>query len=513
MSDPGPPDTGEHARHGTGERAHYGTGPPRVRFAPSPTGHLHVGGARTALFNYLLARKAGGSFVLRIEDTDRERSSDEMTRSILDAMDWLGLDFDEGPYHQADGLERHRADAHRLLEIGAAYRCFCPPPPGRAGRPDAEACGCATLSRAEGEARAAGGEAFALRFRVPEGETVWDDVVHGRRAVANEHVRDFVLLRSDGTPVYNLAVVSDDIEMGITLVLRGDDHLSNTPKQILIYRALGAPLPTFAHVPMILGPDGRRLSKRHGATSVEAYRVQGILPEALFNFLALLGWSPGDDREVMEPSELIEAFSLARILKKSAVFDPEKLTWLNRQHIARMPIDRLVELAREPFQGLGVPPALFEERPERVREVLDVVRERGVTVEAVALQAAPFFLEEVAYEEVAVAKFWKRPAEAAELLRAGRDRLAGVSSFEPDSLERAIRQLAADKDVGAGKIIHPLRVAQMGTSVSPGIFVVLSLMGRERALERIDRALGYLDAMAAVEGAGADTEATGADAE
>lgn len=503
MSAPGAPDT-------SGHRA---ARPPRVRFAPSPTGHLHVGGARTALFNYLFARNAGGTFVLRIEDTDRARSSDEMTRSILDAMEWLGLDFDEGPYHQADGLERHRADAHRLLEIGAAYRCFCPPPPGRAGRPDAEAggsageaCGCATLSRAEEGARAAGGEPFALRFRVPEGETAWDDAVHGRRAVANEHVQDFVLLRSDGTPVYNLAVVSDDIEMGITLVLRGDDHLSNTPKQILLYRALGAPLPTFAHVPMILGPDGRRLSKRHGGTSLEAYREQGILPEALFNFLALLGWSPGDDREVMEPSELIEAFSLGRILKKSAVFDPEKLTWLNRQHIRCMPIDRLVELASGPLQALGVLPSIFEERPERVREVLDVVRERGDTVEAVALQAAPFFLDEVTYEEAAVTKFWKRPAEAAELLRAARDRLAEVASFEPDTLEYAIRQLAATKDVGAGKIIHPLRVAQMGTSVSPGIFVVLSLMGRERVLGRIDRALGYLDAMAAAEGAGADAE-------
>ena len=509
MSAPGAPDP-------SGHRAARA---PRVRFAPSPTGHLHVGGARTALFNYLLARKAGGTFVLRIEDTDRARSSDEMTRSILDAMDWLGLDFDEGPYHQADGLERHRADAQRLLEIGAAYRCFCLPP-GGAGGPDAEAggsdggaCGCATLSRAEEEARAAAGEPFALRFRVPEGETAWDDAVHGRRAVANEHVQDFVLLRSDGTPVYNLAVVSDDIEMGITLVLRGDDHLSNTPKQILIYRALGAPLPTFAHVPMILGADGGRLSKRHGATSVEAYRQQGILPETLFNFLALLGWSPGDDREVMEPGELIEAFSLGRILKKSSVFDPEKLTWLNRQHIARMPIDRLVELACEPLRGLGVTPSLFEERPERFREILDVVRERGVTVEAVALQAAPFFLDEVAYDEAAVAKFWKRPAEAAELLRAARDRLAGAPSFDPDALERAIRQLAAEKDVGAGKIIHPLRVAQMGTSVSPGIFVVLSLMGRQRALGRIDRALGYLDAMAAAEAAGADTEAAGADAE
>ncbi len=269
----------------------------RVRFAPSPTGHLHVGGARTALFNYLLARHLGGTFVLRIEDTDRARSTEEMTRSILDSMAWLGLDFDEGPYHQADGLERHRADAFKLLDSGAAYQCFCPPPErGAPGKGEGIPCTCSEISPEDGAARAKAGEDHALRFRVPPGETAWLDAVHGRRAVSNEHVVDFVLLRSDGTPVYNLAVVSDDIEMGITYVLRGDDHLSNTPKQIMLYEALGATLPTFAHVPMILGADGKRLSKRHGATSVEAFRDEGILPDALFNFLALLGWSPGDGR-------------------------------------------------------------------------------------------------------------------------------------------------------------------------------------------------------------------------
>ena len=367
-----------------------------MRFAPSPTGHLHVGGARTALFNFLLARHAGGTFVLRIEDTDRARSSEEMTRSILDSMAWLGLGFDEGPHHQADGLERHRSDAFRLLESGAAYRCFCAPPePSRPTGGETETCGCGRISQDEAERRADVGQAYALRFRVPAGETSWEDAVHGRRAVENEHVADFVLLRSDGTPVYNLAVVSDDIAMGITYILRGDDHLSNTPKQVLLYEALGAPLPTFAHVPMILGPDGKRLSKRHGATSVEAYRDHGILPEALFNFLALLGWSAGDDREIMDSPELIQAFSVDRILKKSAVFDPEKLTWLNRQHIERMPIDRLMELARGPLEEAGVPAAFVDASPERVLEVLDLVRERGNTVEAVALQAAPFLADEV----------------------------------------------------------------------------------------------------------------------
>jgi len=468
-----------------------------VRFAPSPTGYLHVGGARTALFSFLLARHAGGTFVLRIEDTDRARSSEEMTRSILDSMAWLGLDFDEGPHHQADGLERHRANALRLLENGAAYRCFCAPPePGRSAGGETELCGCGRIPDDEAEGRAEAGEACALRFRVPAGETSWEDAVHGRRAVENEHVTDFVLLRSDGTPVYNLAVVSDDIEMEITYILRGDDHLSNTPKQIMLYEALGATLPTFAHVPMILGTDGKRLSKRHGATSVGAYRDQGILPEALFNFLALLGWSAGDDREIMDAAELIKAFSVGRILKKSAVFDPEKLTWLNRQHIERMPIDRLVELARGPLEEAGVPAAFIEASPERVLEVLDLVRERGNTVAAVALQAAPFLRDEIAYEPEAVARFWKRPAEAAELLRAVGYRLSTLDDFEPASLEPVIRQLASDKEVGAGKVIHPLRVAVMGTGVSPEIFAVLSLMGRERTLERIQQALGYLDAMA-----------------
>ncbi len=469
-----------------------------MRFAPSPTGHLHVGGARTALFNFLLARHTGGTFVLRIEDTDRARSSEEMTRSILDSMAWLGLDFDEGPHHQADGLDRHRDDAFRLLESGAAYRCFCAPPePGRPTGGETEACGCGRIPQDEAERRAEVGQAYALRFRVPAGETSWDDAVHGRRAVENEHVEDFVLLRSDGTPVYNLAVISDDIAMGITYILRGDDHLSNTPKQILLYEALGVPLPTFAHVPMILGPDGKRLSKRHGATSVEAYRDHGLLPEALFNFLALLGWSAGDDREIMDAQELVQVFSVDRILKKSAVFDPEKLTWLNRQHIERMAIGRLMDLARGPLEKAGVPAAFIEATRERVLEVLDLVRERGNTVEAVALQAAPFLMDEVSYEPDAVARFWKRPAEAAEILRAVGDRLSTLDDFVPEALEPVIRQLASEKEVGAGKIIHPLRVAVMGTGVSPEIFAVLSLMGRERTLERIQQALGYLDAMAA----------------
>ena len=327
---------------------------PRVRFAPSPTGYLHVGGARTALFNYLFARHHGGAFLLRIEDTDRERSSDEMTGQILEAMAWLGLEVDEPPVHQGAGLERHAADVGRLLEAGLAYRCFASKDEldemRATAREDVRPFRyreSPEYDEAEAQDRAADGEPHAVFFEVPAEDITFEDAVHGPTTVPGDSLDDFVILRSDGTPVYNMAVVSDDVHMRITHVIRGDDHLSNTPKQILIYRGLGAVPPVFAHVPMILGPDGKRLSKRHGAASVEAYREEGILPEALVNFLALLGWSPGDDREVMRLPELVEAFTLDRILKKAGVFDAKKLEWLNGKYLDVAGSDRLVPLVLE----------------------------------------------------------------------------------------------------------------------------------------------------------------------
>lgn len=468
---------------------------PRVRFAPSPTGYLHVGGARTALFNWLFARKEDGVFVLRIEDTDRERSSPEMTRAILDALEWLGLDVDEGPHHQADGLERHRDDVARLLSAGRAYRCFCPE--GAEAEDEAGAVGgcpsgCRDLSGEEAARRAAGGEEHAVRFAVPPGETAWDDAVHGPTSFPNDDIEDFVLLRRDGTPVYNLAVVSDDLRMEITHVIRGADHISNTPKQILIYRALDEEPPVFAHVPLILGPDGKRLSKRHGAASVEAYREEGILPEAMVNFLALLGWSPGDEREVMDREELVEAFSLDRVLKKSAVFDVEKLQWLNGQHIARAEPERLADPVLEALAAEGLDPRKVLSERERFLAVLDAVKERPRTVAALADQVRPFFVEEVIYEEEAVERFWKDPEAAAGRLEALREIFPGVEPWEPGPLEEALRGLADQRGEGAGKLIHPLRVALMGVAVSPGIFTVLHLMGRERTLRRIDDAVEHL---------------------
>ena len=463
----------------------------RVRFAPSPTGYLHVGGARTALFNWLLARRYNGVFVLRIEDTDRARSSGEMTDAILESMKWLGLEWDEGPFHQADGVEQHKADAYRMLEEGKAYRCFCTPEQVEARRQPGQFGydrHCYPLDPTETEQRASGGEAFAIRFKVPEGKTAWEDAVHGVTEFDNTSIEDFVILRSDGTPIYNLAVVSDDIAMRITLVLRGDDHISNTPKQILIYRALGHEPPTFAHVPMILGPDGKRLSKRHGATAVGEYKQSGILPEALDNFLALLGWNPGTEQEIFSLEELAAVFSLDNINKKSAVFDTAKLEWMNSQYIMRMPLDEL---------EMRLAPMLFENGPgaETSREwrhkLLDVLRIRARTLDGIAEMAQGYLRDDVEYDADAVAKQWKNSAEVSERLERVHDRLAGVE-WNEKALEEAIRSVAEEMGVGAGKVIQPLRVAVTGTAASPGMFDVLVLLGRERALQRIVTALDML---------------------
>jgi glutamyl-tRNA synthetase len=487
----------------------------RTRFAPSPTGYLHVGGARTALFNWLLARKEGGVFVLRIEDTDRERSTEEHTRAILTGLEWLGLDWDEGPFFQSQGLERHKAHALDLLESGAAYRDFSTPEEAARDREEEVAAGgrsrkarqrADAMSPGDVAARLEAGEPFAVRFRVPEGETVWDDGVHGEMRFRNDEIDDLVILRSDGTPTYNLAVVSDDVDMGITLVLRGDDHLSNTPKQILLYQALGQAVPAFAHVPLILGPDGRRLSKRHGATAVGDYEKEGILPEAMFNFLAFLGWSPGDDREVLTRQELVEAFSLERVLKKSAVFDVEKLRWLNGQHLMRTPTEELLPRvegrlrqdgvlaarAAPGVESVGHAGADDEPGPIDLPALLELLKPRSRTVEELVAQARPYFLDELAYDPDAVRKHWlKDRDETLGRLERLSERLSAVE-WEPEALEGAVRGLAEELGVGAGKVIHPLRVALTGVAASPGIFDLLALLGRARTLQRIQRALSLL---------------------
>jgi glutamyl-tRNA synthetase len=473
----------------------------RVRFPPSPTGYLHVGGARTALFNWLLARQRGGVLVLRIADTDRERPSEAHTRAILEGMSWLGLDWDEGPFFQSDGVERHRLQALRLLEEGKAYRDFSDPAELRA---EAEARGIGhpsvvareradALGIEESRARAEAGEPFAIRLRVPEGTTSWDDLVHGEMRFQNQDIDDLVILRADGSPIYNLAVVSDDAEHGITHVIRGDDHLSNTPKQILLYEALGLPVPVFGHVPMILGSDGKRLSKRHGATAVGDYAQEGILPDAMVNFLALLGWNPGDEREVMSRQDLIDAFSMERVQKKSAVFDLEKLGWLNAQYLGCLSSSELLRLLEPHLEARGLtlpeapaPEGWAGEAGAWGGALVDLLKVRARTVVEVAEQAEPFLVDRISdFEDKAVAKHWSRePAAVAERLGALSRLFEGVEWRETE-LENGLRTLADELEVGAGKLIHPLRLAVTGRGSSPGIFEVLVLLGREKTLKRL----------------------------
>ncbi|HEX2718835.1 MAG TPA: glutamate--tRNA ligase [Gemmatimonadaceae bacterium] len=469
---------------------------PRLRFAPSPTGYLHVGGARTALFNWLYARKNGGVFLLRIEDTDKARSTEESTRAIFEGLTWLGLDWDEAVVYQGANLERHQADADRMLANGTAYRCFCTPAELEERRRDAEARKesfkydrrCDRLPREEVERRVRAGEPHVLRFRVPDGTTEWDDLVHERIAFPNKDIEDFVILRSDRTPIYNMAVVSDDIAMGITLVMRGDDHISNTPKQIMLYRALGSELPKFAHLPMIHGTDGKKLSKRHGATAVGDYQHQGILPGAMLNFLALLGWSPGGDREVMTLDEMIALFSEDGLQKKAAVFDPKKLEWMNGQHLSRTPAAELAPRVTPLLVAAGyATEATLDSRRDWYYALLDLLKVRARTTDDIVRQAAPYFVDDISYDPDAVAKQWKDAAATRDVLHATRERLS-KTEWNAAAMEESLRQLAEERGIAGGKIFQPLRVALTGLAVSPGIFDVLLMLGREKSLRRIEAA-------------------------
>ena len=477
--------------------------PHRLRFAPSPTGYLHVGGARTALFNWLFARHYGGQFLLRIEDTDKVRSTEESTRAIFEGFEWLGLEWDEEVVYQGANLARHQADVQRLLDANRAYRCFCTTEELEEQRAAAKARGeafrydrrCDRLAPEEIERRIAAGMPFAIRFRMPAGSTSWDDLVHGTITFANDDIGegDFIILRSDGTPIYNLAVVSDDIAMRITLVMRGDDHISNTPKQILLYEALGAAVPQFAHLPMIHGPDGKKLSKRHGATAVGDYEHMGILPSAMLNFLALLGWSPGGDIEVMTVPQMVELFSTEGLSKKAAIFDMTKLEWMNGQHLSATSAPdlavRLIPLIVA--AGLATEAELAARR-EWLLQLIDLLKVRARTLDDIVRQAAPYFTETVEYDAEAVAKGWKDREATRTILEAARETLASAPMWTSDALEPELRRLAERIGVGAGKIFQPLRVALTGVAASPGIFDVLVLLGRDRSLARIDEALRRL---------------------
>jgi len=472
---------------------------PRLRFAPSPTGYLHVGGARTALFNWLYARRHGGTFILRIEDTDVERSSEDMVTGILESMTWLGLDWDEGPgvggphapYLQTGRLDKYRAAAASLVASGHAYYCYCRPEDLKSKRDAAQAAGaawtydrtCRALPPDEVARREAAGLPRAIRFFVPEGRTSFDDLVHGTIDFDHANIEDFVVLRSDGYPTYHLSVVVDDVDMEITDVVRGDDHISNTPKQVLLYRAMDAPLPRFAHVPLILGPDKKRLSKRHGATSVGEYEKQGYLAEAMVNFLALLGWSPGNDQEVFTREELIARFDLEGISGGNAVFNPEKLDWFNQQHIMRLSGDEILRRLAADLNRAGLSAAVAADRDRACRAV-DLVKPRARKLADIVPQLRPFLAETIERDPTAVAKHLSSP-ELAGHLTAWRDRLRTVEPFDPASLEAALRAVADERGIKAGVLIHATRVAVTGQAVSPGLFEVLELAGRDRVIARL----------------------------
>jgi len=471
---------------------------PVVRFAPSPTGYLHIGGARTALFNYLFARRTGGRFLLRIEDTDRGRSTPEAVEAILEGLRWLGLEWDGEILFQSRGGQRHLQAANRLLEKNAAYRCFCTPEELEARRKLAVADKrdyvydrtCLSLSNAQSRQLIRQGKPFVVRFKVPRGTTEYEDLVHGRLSFSNETIDDFILLRSDGTPTYQLAVVADDIHMGITHIIRGDDHIPNTPKQILLYRSLEAAVPQFAHVPLILGPDKKRLSKRHGATSLTEYRSMGFLAPALFNFLALLGWTPGEDREILSRQEIISLFSIESINKKSAVFDQTKLEWMNGRYLSMMTAEEILELVREDFEEAGLLKQGGPAETGHLLRVLDTVKDRCRLTGDFLHRSRYFFPGELEYNPGAVAKHWKE--NSGKLLISLAEELEKVGHWSEEPLEALLRSLAKKLQISASKLIHPLRVAITGTSVSPGIFVTMALMGKELTLSRIHRAVERL---------------------
>ena len=438
--------------------------------------------------------------LLRIEDTDKARSTDESTRAIFEGLRWLGLDWNEDVVYQGANLERHRRDAYTMFENGAAYRCFCTPEELDVRRKEAESRKeafkydrrCDRLPTEEIERRVAAGEPFVIRFRIPEGTTEWNDLVHETIAFPNKDLEDFVILRSNGTPIYNLAVVSDDIAMDITLVMRGDDHISNTPKQILLYRALGAELPVFAHLPMIHGTDGKKLSKRHGATAVGDYQHMGLLPGAMLNFLALLGWSPGGDREVMMLDEMISLFNPDGLQRKAAIFDPVKLDWMNGQHLSRHPLEALEPLVTPAMIAAGLIDAQrIAARRDWYLSLLDLLRIRARTIDDIVRQAGPYLLPTIEYEAEAVAKNWNDRAAASLILEAARDALI-ASEWSLEGLETALRGMAETRGLAASKVFQPMRVALTGLGVSPGIFEVLMMQGRELALTRIEQALDQL---------------------
>jgi glutamyl-tRNA synthetase len=500
----------------------------RVRFAPSPTGYLHIGAARSALFNWLYAQKTGGKFLLRIEDTDLQRSTDESTRSIVEGLDWLGLRFDEEMVFQSANADKHRAAANKLVEEGKAYRDFTP----KAQREDASvkqniadrarahaAEGVdprsnefRDLSKEESDRRATAGEPFAVRLKIaPEGKTHFEDIVYGPQERAYSDIEDLVLLRSDGHPLYNLSVVIDDIEMGITHVIRGQDHLTNTHKQVLLYEALGASVPQFAHLPLILAPNKGKLSKRkHGeVVSLTTYRDRGFIPAAFRNFLVLLGWSAPEGKELLSVPELVESFSLEQIHRSPAVFnfqenDPrhwtdEKALWMNAEYVRTMPIAELLPMVKAELRANKLWREEYEdEDSEWFAKVVDLIRQRFFTLKDFSEQGRAYFSDDFDFVEEAVNKNLRKDARLKDLLPAFAERLENLDSFTHETVENALRQFAEESTVKAGLLINGSRTMLTGQSVGPSMFEVFEILGQKRSVERLRSGVPWFDAMNAL---------------
>lgn len=467
----------------------------KVRFAPSPTGYLHIGGVRTALFNWLFARHHGGQFVLRIEDTDVSRSTEESIQEILEAMQWLKLDWDEGPYRQMERQDIYKKNIERLLNEGKAYRCYCTAEELEERRKEAQKKGLKPKydGRCRNRADQPEGIPFIVRFKAPlEGSVTVHDLLRGQVAFQNEELDDLIIQRTDGTPTYNFVVVVDDADMGITHVIRGDDHLSNTPRQALMYDALDYPRPKFAHISMILGADKTRLSKRHGATSILAYRDMGYLPDAVINYLVRLGWSHGD-QEIFTRDELIRHFSLEHITTSAAVFNPEKLTWLNQQYIKETPP---LELAAH-WEPVLVKEGVLQEGHglslEAIARPIPLLNQRAETLVEMAHKAEFYFSKELKFDEEARAKFLT--PEVKPLLQLLVAKLSELKDFSESTLETAFKEIMEQEGIKLGKLAQPVRIALTGKKESPGIYEVLSLLGRDTTISRLEKAIEFIDSL------------------
>ena len=469
----------------------------RVRFAPSPTGALHVGGVRTALYNYLFAKNRSGEFYLRIEDTDPERSREDWIKIIIDGLSWIGIEWDREIIYQSKRLEIYKEYAFKLLREDKAYYCFCTEEELERYKEEAKILKkpfkyprtCLKRTKDEIERFEKEGRKKAIRFKIPEGKTKFFDLIHGEIEFDNSEIEDFVILRPDLSPTYQLACVVDDHFMGITHVIRGDDHISNTPKQILLYKAFGWEIPQFAHLPMILGPDKKRLSKRHGATSITEFKEEGFLPEALFNFLALLGWSPGDNREIISKEEMIETFDIEKVNKRACIFDINKLLWMNSEYIKSSSDEKILNESLIFFEKKE----WFEKERhlERLRKIIPLFKTRIRTLKEFPEFADYFFTREYKYEKEGIDKYFIYP-EVFEILEEILSEITILKDFNKENLEKIVREKAKENNVKSSFIIHPLRILLTGKQVGPGLFEIMEILGKEEVIFRIKRGLKEL---------------------